>query len=73
MTPADNKLLADLSRYWAWDGDLMRCKHCGRGLIASRDGEPLAHESTCPNATLQHPWAGLRALIGEFGDKDASA
>lgn len=52
--------LRDLASVWELDGDLMRCRECGRALIASRDGETLHHHAECKHRDRGHPWAELR-------------
>lgn len=58
-----NDALIALARYWKLNGDWMTCKGCRRSLIASRDGEELAHGDGCKYWGQQHPWAQLRKLI----------
>ena len=58
-----NDALIALARYWKLNGDWMTCKGCRRSLIASRDGEDLAHGDGCKYWDQQHPWAQLRKLI----------
>ena len=58
-----NDALIALAKYWKLDGDWMTCKGCRRSLIASRDGEELAHGDGCKYWDQQHPWAQLRKLI----------
>jgi hypothetical protein len=58
-----NDALIALARYWKLNGDWMTCKGCRRSLIASRDGEELAHGDGCKYWDQQHPWAQLRKLI----------
>jgi hypothetical protein len=58
-----NDALIALARYWKLNGDWMTCKGCRRSLIASRDGEDLAHGDGCKYWNQQHPWAQLRKLI----------
>jgi len=58
-----NDALIALARYWKLNGDWMTCKGCRRSLIASRDGEELAHGDGCKYWDQQHPWAQLRELI----------
>ena len=58
-----NDALIALARYWKLNGDWMTCKGCRRSLIASRDGEDLAHGDGCKYWDQQHPWAQLRELI----------
>ena len=58
-----NDALIALAKYWKLDGDWMTCKGCRRSLIASRDGEELAHKDGCKYQDQQHPWAQLRKLI----------
>lgn len=58
-----NDALIALARYWKFNGDWMTCKGCRRSLIASRDGEELAHGDGCKYWDQQHPWAQLRKLI----------
>jgi len=62
MNSIDATLKA-LGNVWKWDGDLMICRKCGRGLIASRDGEALQHRSDCDNRSGHHPWVELRAAL----------
>lgn len=58
-----NDALIALARFWKLNGDWMTCKGCRRSLIASRDGEDLAHGDGCKYWDQQHPWAQLRAAI----------
>jgi len=58
-----NDALIAMAKYWKLDGDWMTCKGCRRSLIASRDGEELAHGEGCKYWDQQHPWAQLRELI----------
>ena len=58
-----NDALIAMAKYWKLDGDWMTCKGCRRSLIASRDGEELAHGEGCKYWNQQHPWAQLRELI----------
>jgi hypothetical protein len=58
-----NDALIALAKYWKLDGDWMTCKGCRRSLIASRDGEELAHGDGCKYWDQQHPWAQMRKLI----------
>lgn len=58
-----NVALLELSRFWIWDGDLMRCRECNRALVASRDGEPLSHDATCRFKRHAHPWRDMRAAL----------
>ncbi len=60
---ASNDALNAMAKYWKLDGDWMTCKGCRRSLIASRDGEELAHGDGCKYWDQQHPWAQLRELI----------
>jgi hypothetical protein len=60
-----NDALIALAKYWKLDGDWMTCKGCRRSLIASRDGEELAHGDGCKYWDQQHPWTQLRKLIAQ--------
>ena len=60
---ASNDALNAMAKYWKLDGDWMTCNGCRRSLIASRDGEELAHGDGCKYWDQQHPWAQLRELI----------
>jgi hypothetical protein len=62
MTPTHDGALRIFADDWQLDGDLLRCTQCGRGLIASRDGEPLSHAAGCKNKVL-HPWRMLRVIL----------
>lgn len=69
-----NSALRKLADVWELDGDLMRCRGCGRALIASRGGEQLHHSAECKHSERGHPWAELRNLLGSVptslaGDK----
>lgn len=59
----DNATMKELGRVWKWDADLMTCRGCNRSLIASRDGEPLAHYSLCMHYERKHPWRELREAV----------
>jgi len=39
MDARSNVLLTEFSRVWSLDGDLLKCRSCGRALIASRADE----------------------------------
>jgi len=58
-----NDALNAMAKYWKHDGDWMTCNCCRRSLIASRDGEELAHNDGCKYRDQQHPWTQLRELI----------
>lgn len=58
----DEKLTA-LCRVFLWDGDLMRCRQCKRGIHFTYFYEPMSHASGCKNASEQFPWADLQKLI----------
>lgn len=60
----NNDALTALHRIWHHEADWMICQGCKRPLIASRDGEELAHSDGCKYAAEQHPWSQLRTLLG---------
>lgn len=62
MNQVNNEALRTLAKNWKLDGDLLVCRECERGLIASREGEPLAHRAGCKNVN-NHPWNALRSAI----------
>lgn len=64
MTPGQNRSLIALNKIWEWNGDWMKCRDCGRALVASRDGEALRHRPGCSNSTHNHPWSDLRHILG---------
>jgi len=59
-----NSALRTLANVWEMDGDLMRCRGCGRALIASLDGEALHHSAECKHKERGHPWTELRNILG---------
>ncbi len=64
MDARNNTALLELSKVWELDGDWMKCRSCGRSLVASRDGEPLHHQPEgCRNSKHVHPWSDLRAAM----------
>lgn len=63
MNTVHNRALQKLSQAWRLDGDLMVCCECGRGLIASRDGEKLSHRVDCENRERTDPWQELRLIL----------
>ena len=63
MNLENNRALLALSRVWILDGDLMVCRGCGAGLVASRDGEPMRHRGSCLNSAFVYPWSDLRKAI----------
>lgn len=65
MDATNNNKLMRLAEVWVLDGDLMRCRECGRALIASRDGQPLRHKMDCSRSSEEHPWQLLRDALGE--------
>jgi len=44
---------------WILDGDLCRCRECGRSIIRSRKEEALIHKSGCKNKIFTYPWHSL--------------
>lgn len=64
MTNIDNDALTALHRIWRHEADWMICQGCKRPIIASRDGEELAHADGCRHASEQHPWSQLRTILG---------
>lgn len=64
METKHDKALRTLANTWELDGDLMRCRECGRALIASRDGEKMRHRSGCKRAKRGDPWQELRRILG---------
>ena len=65
MNEGNNLALMALGAVFVLDGDLMRCRSCGRSLIASRDGEELRHAASCKHIRRTHPWKLLRAAISD--------
>lgn len=69
LPPVAGSQLSDSIMAWssAWilDGDLCRCRKCGRGIIISRMAEPIQHASDCPQSHLIAPWQDLRSRIPE--------
>jgi len=47
------------------DGDLLRCRLCNRGIVASRADEDMAHEFGCDARNQLRPWARLRAILSQ--------
>lgn len=72
MTTIDNNALSALHRIWHHEADWMVCQGCKRPIIASRDGEELAHRDGCRHAAEQHPWSQLRAILGAAPAKKAA-
>lgn len=56
-----NQRLHEWSRAWRLDGDLVRCRECGRGIIYSRRDEALVHSSECKQV-MAYPWELLISL-----------
>lgn len=60
------KLMALAGRF-ELDGDLMRCRACGRGIHISRDREDMIHAYGCRNETYERPWELLAGAISQEG------
>jgi len=52
-----------LAKLFKWDGDLMRCRSCKRGIHITRAREPFHHSHGCKNTEKAQPWGNLRDLI----------
>lgn len=58
-----NSRLINFSAFWRLDGDLMRCRKCGRSIIASRQGEAMVHEDGCEAGLMKYPWHQLFEIL----------
>ena len=65
-----NALLCELLKAWEIDGDIMRCKACGNGIVASRMDEVLKHKEDCSywdkGENGGNPWIALSSLLQEL-------
>ncbi|MCW2242305.1 hypothetical protein [Azospirillum canadense] len=79
-----NDALCALSHVYEQDGDLMRCRCCGRAIHVSYAGESLLHGLTdlgsCPYQGDKNPWdilleaaAGRRAQRRQTSSDDLEA
>jgi hypothetical protein len=58
--------LFELYAMYKWDADIMRCRRCGRGIVASRIHEVFIHAHGCLNdgrLGAINPWDAMRRLI----------
>lgn len=57
--------LTEHARQWEVDGDLIRCRACGRGHLASKAGESFVHAADCASRSdfARHPWHDLAELL----------
>lgn len=57
--------LEEHGRRWEVDGDLIRCRTCRRGHLASKAGEAFQHAADCAARSdfARHPWHDLAELL----------
>lgn len=67
-----NALLCDLNKVYDVDGDIMRCRECGNGIIASRIEETLPHKKECsqhdddfPDGGT-NPWMAMKVILMNY-------
>lgn len=60
--------LTEHARRWEIDGDLIRCRACGRGHLASKAGESFVHAADCPARSdfARNPWRDLADLLRDL-------
>ncbi|MBS9758479.1 hypothetical protein JR044_31280 [Pseudomonas aeruginosa] len=60
--------LIEHARQWEVDGDLIRCRTCGRGHLASKAGELFVHADGCAARSdfARNPWRDLADLLREL-------
>jgi hypothetical protein len=69
---ADNTLidsgLANHSRVWSMEGELLRCRYCNRAQVASNAHEKFKHALTCGvrDSASENPWLELARLTASL-------
>lgn len=60
--------LIEHARLWELDGDLIRCRVCKRGHLASKAGEVFVHAVDCPARSdfARYPWRELAAILRDL-------
>jgi len=58
--------LMDLFRLYRWNGDVMYCRTCNRGIHFTRRKEQMHHASDCQGAGDLNPWELLHQCIAEL-------
>jgi len=60
--------LIEHARRWDIDGDLIFCRICRHGHLASKAGEAFVHAADCAGRSdfARHPWHDLAELLREL-------
>lgn len=65
-----NGNLRNFYHFWKLNGDILRCRKCNRGIVASRWDEDMIHADGCEARLQVRPWDQLRRMIPTQNTKD---